>query len=60
MRAPDRRPSFSAIATACVRLRTLDPDDDLSAPRLYSPITFFTFFLPVVFRRAILAVLSFR
>ena len=60
MRAPDRRASLSAMATACLRLRTFDPDDDFNVPRLYSRITFFTFFLPVLFLRAIRALLSFR
>lgn len=53
MRAPDRRASLSAIATACFRLRTFDPDEDLSDPRLYSPITFLTFPRPL--RRLLVA-----
>src|SRR5262245_20118815 len=50
MRAPDRRASLSAMATACLRLRTLRPEDERSEPRLYSRITFRTFRRP---RRAL-------
>lgn len=32
------------MATACLRLVTLRPDEDFNLPRRYSPITFLTFF----------------
>jgi hypothetical protein len=51
MRAPDRRASLSAMATACFRFRTLAPDDDRSERRLYSRITLETFPRPAVFDR---------
>jgi len=47
IRAPDRRASLSAMATACFRLRTFRPLDDRKLPRLYSRITLPTFFWPV-------------
>jgi hypothetical protein len=47
MRAPASRASLSAIATACFRLRTLVPEDDRSAPRLYSRMTVLIFALPL-------------
>jgi hypothetical protein len=37
--APERRASFKAIATACLRLVTLLPLPDFRAPRLCSFIT---------------------
>ena len=43
MRARLRQASLSAMATACFRLRTLAPEDDFSAPRLYSRITLAAF-----------------
>jgi hypothetical protein len=46
MRAPAWRASLSAMATACLRLRTFPPEDERSLPRLYSPITFLILRLP--------------
>ena len=55
MRAPASRASLSAMATACLRLRTFAPDDERSDPRLYSRITFAT--LPRPFPRRLPALL---
>src|SRR5678815_2741375 len=50
--APACRASLSAMATACLRLRTLAPDEDLSVPVLNSRMTFRTFLMPPRRRRA--------
>src|SRR4029450_11175713 len=42
MRAPLRRASLSAMATACFRFRTLEPDEERRVLRLYSRITLLT------------------
>src|SRR4030095_13595027 len=47
MRAPAWRASLSAMATACLRLRTLAPDDERRLPSLYSRITLPTFRCPL-------------
>ena len=55
--APDRRASLSPIAMACFGFLTLGPffDPECSSPRLYSRITFATFFCAffVVFRAGV-------
>jgi len=53
MRAPAWRASLSAMATACLRLRTFPPEDERSLPRLYSPITFLILRLPFALGLAI-------
>src|SRR5690242_21361494 len=51
MRAPERRASLSAMATACFRFFTFFPEDERSDFRLYSPITFLTFRRPLLVLR---------
>jgi hypothetical protein len=43
------------MATACLRLRTVAPEDDFRVPRLYSRMTFATFLFPVVRRGVAMA-----
>src|ERR1700730_17985387 len=59
MRAPDRRASLSAVATACFRFRTLPPELERRVRCLYSRITLLTFPRPFAGRRLVLRVVRF-
>jgi hypothetical protein len=51
MRAPERRASLSAMATACFRFRTFEPEDERRVPCSYSRITVPIFPRPVLLWR---------
>src|SRR5258708_38289432 len=59
MRAPDRRASLSAMATACFRFRTLPPEPERRVRCLYSRITLLTLPRPFAGRRPVRRVVRF-
>src|SRR5258708_39337896 len=59
MRAPDRRASLSAMATACFRFRTFPPEPERRVRCLYSRITLLTLPRPFAGRRPVRRVVRF-